>query len=75
MRKQTKLAVSDYLNVLKNTKELPIASYMAAVDDDSLENYKEAYKYFSQFVSQYSTDDEYLNYAKTRMEELKPYAG
>ena len=74
-QKQTKLAVSDYLNVLKNTKELPIASYMAAVDYDSLENYKEAYKYFSQFVSQYSTDDEYLNYAKTRMEELKPYAG
>ena len=48
---------------------------MAAVDYDSLENYKEAYKYFKQFVASYTTDDEYFKYAKSRMEELKPYAG
>ena len=74
-QKQPKLAISDYISALKNSKDIPIANYMAAIDYDSMENYKEAYKYFSQFVSQYSTEDEYLNYAKNRMEELKPYAG
>lgn len=74
-QKQQKLAIADYLNVLKYSKDFPIANYLLAVDYDSLENYKEAYKYFETFVSSYTTDDEYLKYAKNRMEELKPYAG
>ena len=73
-QKKTSLAINDYLNVLKNTKELPIASYMLAVDYDTLSNYKEAVKYYNQFISEYSTQDEYLQYAKARVEELKPYA-
>ena len=32
------------------------------MDYDTLENYKEAYKYFEKFVSTYSTEDEYLQY-------------
>ena len=74
-QKQPKLAISDYLNVIKNSKDFPIANYMLAVDYDSLENYKEAFKYYQLFVSKYTTDDEYLKYAKSRMEEIKPYAG
>lgn len=74
-QKKVSLAISDYLNVLKNTSEIPIANYMLAVDYDSLEKYKEAYNYYSKFVSSYQTEDEYLNYAKSRMEELKAYAG
>ncbi len=74
-QKQPKLAINDYLNVLKYSNEFPIANYMAAVDYDNLNNYKEAYKYYQKFVSCYTTDDEYLKYAKSRMEELKPYAG
>lgn len=74
-QKQPKLAINDYLNVLKYSKEFPIANYMVAVDYDSLNNYKEAYKYYQKFVSSYTTDDEYLKYAKTRMGELKVYAG
>ena len=31
--------------------------------------------YYQKFVSSYTTDDEYLKYAKTRMGELKAYAG
>lgn len=73
-QKQQKLAISDYLNVLKYSNEFPIANYMLAVDYDGLSNYKEAFKYYQQFVSSYTTDDEYLQYAKSRMEELKPYA-
>ena len=69
------LAINEYLNVLKYSKDLHIANYMLAVDYDTLEKYKEAYKYYNIFISSYTTDDEYLKYAKTRVEELKPYAG
>ncbi len=72
-QKQTKLAISDYLNVLKYSKEFPIASYMAAVDYDSIENYKDAYKYYKKFITEYTTEDEYLKYAKDRSKELEPY--
>lgn len=74
-QKKNNLAVSDYLSVLKYTKELPIVNYLLAVDYDGLENYKDAYKYYNQFISAYSTDDECLKYAKSRVEELKPYIG
>ncbi|MBE7703910.1 MAG: tetratricopeptide repeat protein [Cyanobacteria bacterium SIG28] len=73
--KKTQLAINDYVNVLKYTKDLPITNYMLAVDYDTLENYKEAYKYYNQFISTYTTDDEYLKYAKDRMEVLRQYAG
>jgi len=74
-QKQPKLAISDYLNVLKNSNEFPIANYMLAVDYDGLSNYKEALKYYQQFISSYTTDDEYLQYAKARVEELNGHTG
>ena len=74
-QKKVSLAISDYLNVLKNSNDIPITNYMLAVDYDSLEKYKEAYNYYLKFISSYQTEDEYLNYAKSRMEELKAYAG
>ncbi len=74
-QKKPQLAINDYLQALKNTNELPIANYMLAVDYDSLENYKEAYKYYNTFISAYTTEDEYWQYAKSRMEELKQYVG
>jgi hypothetical protein len=48
---------------------------MVAVDYDGLENYKEAFKYYKQFVSEYKTEDEYLKYSRDRMKELEPYIG
>lgn len=74
-QKKIQLAINDYLQVLKFTKELPIVNYLLAIDYDGLENYKDAYKYYSKFISEYTTSDEYLNYAKNRAEELKPYIG
>ena len=74
-QKQPKLAINDYLNVLKYSNDFPIANYMAAVDYDNMENYKEAFKYYKKFTTEYTTDDEYLKYAKDRMKELEPYAG
>ena len=69
-QKQPKLAINDYLNVLKYSNE-----FLLAVDYDGLSNYKDALKYYQQFVSSYTTDDEYLQYAKSRIEELKNNAG
>lgn len=74
-QKKTQLAINDYLDVLKYTKDIPIVNYLLAVDYDGLENYKDAYKYYQQFINNYTTEDEYLNYAKSRAEELKPYIG
>ena len=73
-QKQTKQAISDYLNVLKNSKDFPIVNYLAAIDYDTLENYKEASKYYKKFISEYKTSDEYLKYAQARAKELEPYA-
>ena len=73
-QKKNQLAINDYLKVLEFSKEIPIANYLLAVDYDSIEKYKEAYKYYNQFISSYTNEDEYLNYAKSRIEELKPYA-
>ncbi len=72
-QKQTKLAINDYLNVLKYSNEFPIANYMLAVDYDTLNNYNEAFKYYQTFITSYTTDDEYLKYAKSRIEELRPF--
>lgn len=74
-QKQTKLAIADYLTLLKTSNEFPIANYMLAVDYDTSENYKDAFKYYKIFTEKYSTDDQYLEYAKNRMKELEPYAG
>ena len=69
-QKKPQLAINDYLQVLKNTNELPIVNYMLAVDYDGMAKYKEALKYFNDFISSYTTDDEYLEYAKSRVKEL-----
>lgn len=74
-QKQANQAISDYLQVIKNSEEFPIVNYMLAVDYDTLKNYKEAFKYYKQFTEKYKTDDEYLKYAKARMKELEQYAG
>ena len=72
---QQKLAINDYLNVLKYSSEFPIANYMLAVDYDTTSDYKNAFKYYKLFTEKYTTDDEFLKYAKERMKELESYAG
>lgn len=72
-QKKPQLAINDYLNALKYSQDIPLANYMLAVDYDNMEKYKEAYNYYNRFISSYTTDDEYLKYAKSRTEELKPF--
>lgn len=73
-QKKTQLAINDYINVLKYSKDLPIANYMLAIDYDAMSKYKDAYNSFNKFIASYTTEDEYLKYAKSRVTELKPYA-
>lgn len=67
-------AITDFKKVLElNANDFLILNYMIAADYDTLENYKEAYKYYEVYINSTAPDDEYKQYAKTRMEELKPY--
>ena len=67
-------AITDFKKVLElNANDFLILNYMIAADYDTLENYKEAYKYYELYINSTAPDDEYKQYAKTRMEELKPY--
>ena len=67
-------AITDFKKVLElNSTDFLILNYMIAADYDTLEKYKEAYEYYRIFVNSTAPDDEYKQYAKTRMEELKPY--
>ena len=67
-------AITDFKKVLElNSTDFLILNYMIAADYDTLEKYKEAYEYYGIFVNSTAPDDEYKQYAKTRMEELKPY--
>ena len=48
--------------------------YAIAINYDKLEKYKEAYDYYKKYSNSAALDDEYKQYAKTRVEELKKYA-
>lgn len=74
-QKQSSLAIKDYLNALKYTNEIPIINYLLAVNYDSEGKTTDAYKYYKNFTDKYNTEDEYLIYARSRMEELKNNAG
>lgn len=74
-QKKLNEAITDFKKVLSlNSTDFLILNYMIAADYDTLENYKEAYKYYSSFANSTAPDDEYKQYAKARMEELKQYA-
>ena len=68
-------AVNSFKAALKynNSDELNILNYLIAVDLDSMEKYKEASEYYQKYSASNAPDDEYKQYAATRLEELKPY--
>ena len=73
-QKKLNEAIADFKKVLSlNTTDFLILNYMIAADYDTLEKYKDAYGYYSAYTSSNAPDDEYKQYAKTRMEELKDY--
>ncbi len=73
-QKKLNEAIADFKKVLSlNSTDFLILNYMIAADYDTLEKYKEAYNYYSVFANSNAPDDEYKQYAKARMEELKQY--
>ncbi len=67
-------AINDFKKAYELNKEFEITNYLIAVDYDALENFKEAYTYYTKYASSNVQDDEYKKYAKARAEELKQYA-
>ena len=69
-------AITDFKKALNlNASDFTILNYMIASDYDTLGKYKEAYSYYTEYAAANVPDDEYKQYAKSRAEELKQYAG
>lgn len=73
-QKKLNEAINDFKQVLSlNANDFLILNYMIAADYDTLEKYKDAYQYYEIYANSNAPDDEYKQYSKTRMEELKQY--
>lgn len=72
-KKQRNLAISDYKKALQYNPQQYLANYLIAVDYDTLAQYKYALEFYKKFAQSYTTDDEYLQYAKARAQELAKY--
>ena len=72
-KKQRNLAIKDYKKALEYNPQQTLANYLIAVDYDTLAQYKYALDYYKRFAQSYTTDDEYLKYAKARAVELAKY--
>ena len=69
-------AINDLQKVVKSgNKEFLSCLYTIAINYDNLGKYKEAYEYYKKYSTSEALDDEYKQYAKSRLEELKQYAG
>ena len=68
-------ALTKFNEVLKRGNPNAYAYYYRGLIYDEQKKYKLAMNDYNKFVSEYTTDDEYLQYVKARIEELKPYAG
>ena len=66
-------SITDYKKAISLNPDLVIVNYLIGVDYDMLEKYKEAMNYYKAFIATYSEDDDFLKYAKTRIDELAPY--
>ena len=64
-------AISDYKNAIKYEPDLLTAYYSMAMCYENLNNMQEAKNMYKKFVEIYKNQDEYLEYAKKRLSELK----
>ncbi len=66
-------SITDYKKAISLNPDLAVINYLIGVDYDMLEKYKEAMNYYKSFTATYSEDDDFLKYAKNRIDELAPY--
>ncbi len=67
-------ALTKFNEVLKKEVNNAFAYYYRGLIYDEQKKYKLAIDDYNKFMTIYTTDDEYLQYIKARVEELKPYA-
>lgn len=68
-------ALTKLNKVLKAEANNAFAYYYRGLIYDEQKKYKSAMEDYTKFLNIYTTDDEYLQYIKARIEELKPYIG
>ena len=66
-------AIESYKKAVQNDPSLAIAYYSIAVDYDTLQRYQQAVATCQLFVANEIADNEYTQYAKQRIQELKQY--
>ena len=68
-------ALLKFNQVIKQDLNNAFAYYYRGLIYDEQKKYKTAVDDYNKFISIYKTDDEYLQYIKARVEELKPFIG
>lgn len=68
-------ALTKFNEVIKKESNNAFAYYYRGLIYDEQKKYKQAVNDYSKFMSIYKTDDEYLQYIKARVEEIKPFVG
>ena len=63
-------AIADYKKAVALNNELSMAYYSIGLCYEALKNSAEAKKMYMKFLTEYKTQDEYYNYAKSRLAEL-----
>ena len=64
-------AIEDYKSTLKYAPEMVIAYYSLGVDYDSINDYKNAKKYYFKYLELSIEDNDYRKYAQSRINEIK----
>ena len=73
-KNQFESALTKFNEVLSKESNNAFAYYYRGLIYDEQKKYNLAMNDYKKFLSIYTTDDEYLQYIKARIEELKPYA-
>ena len=73
-KNQFESALTKFNTVLKRETNNAFAYYYRGLTYDELKKYKLAIEDYNKFLTIYKANDEYLQYVKSRVEELKPYA-
>lgn len=68
-------ALTKFNNVIKKESNNAFAYYYRGLIFDEQKKYNLAVDDYKKFLSIYTTDDEYLQYIKARIEELRPFIG
>ena len=72
---QFESALTKFNDIIKKGTDNAFVYYYRGLIYDEQKKYKLAVDDYNKFMNVYSKDDEYSQYIKARVEELKPYIG